>query len=63
MVTVRFEANGLRPDVARFDTPEQAEAAIVNLIHRRHRDVPLRIRASYKGRVFYRFDRRAAGEG
>lgn len=57
MVTIWFEANGLRPDVARFATPHEAEGAIVNLIHRRFAGLPLRIRATHKGRVFYRFER------
>ena len=58
MVTIWFEANGLRPDVARFATVAEAEGAIVNLIHVRHHSVPLRIRATYRGRVFYQFERK-----
>ena len=57
MVTVWFEANGLRPDVARFATAAEAEGAIVNLIHRRFAGLPLRIRVTSKGRVAYKFER------
>lgn len=57
MVTVWFEANGLRPDVARFATVGEAEGAIVNLIHNRFHRLPLRIRATHKGKVFYQFNR------
>lgn len=57
MVTVWFDANGLRPDFARFYSVQEAENAIVNLIHSRFAGLPLRIRATHKGRVFYRFER------
>lgn len=55
--TINFEANGLRPDMARFRSEHEAAAAINNLIHKRFAGLPLRIRVRHRGETVYSFDR------
>ena len=62
MYTVHFDANGLRPDFARFRSDVETAAAVNNLINKRFAGLPLRIRVRHKGETVYTFDRRAAGE-
>lgn len=58
MFTIHFEANGLRPDLARFYSEAETAGAINNLIHRRFAGLPLRIRVRAGGETVYSFERK-----
>ena len=58
MHTIWFQAARLRPDFARFDTPELAALAAHNLITRRFQGMPIRLTIRSRGLTTYKFERK-----
>jgi hypothetical protein len=56
--TVWFQAARLKPDFARFDTPEQAAHAAHNIIANRYYGLPLRVTIRSGGTTTYKFERK-----
>lgn len=58
MHTVHFQVPALRPDLARFDTAEQAAMAAHKLITVIHAGRPIRVTIRSKGLTTYKYERK-----
>ena len=58
MYTVRFQVPSLRPDVARFDTVDEAQRACDVLANRLHMNRPIRITVTHKGNTVLSYERK-----
>lgn len=58
MHTVWFQAARLKPDFARYATPEEAAYAAHNIIANRYYGLPLRVTIRSRGTTTYKYERR-----
>ena len=58
MYTVRFQVPSLRPDVARFATLSDAQAACNTLINRMYYGRPIRVVVMHKGASVFNYERK-----